>query len=140
MAGEHFSTIADRDFRQFDKALELRDGKAAAISATTSETAIAVPLRKSMDFKVVVYHSDITAVVAGTAEWVLNVEVASTQGGTYTSLGTITLTATGQTRERVFGRSHVKFVNATQEWVRITATKVGTPGNLTYGAFITCAE
>lgn len=135
-----FSTIADRRRRgTFDKELELRDQSAAAISATTSETGIQFYPRKHEAFKVVIVSSAYTSYSAGAAEWTITVEVSDVVGGTYTVVGTLSpaaLAGAAGEAEIVLGGGQVATVDADADFIRVTATKTGSPGNLSYGAFI----
>lgn len=135
-----YSTIADRRRRgTYDAALELRDTAAAAISATTNGTAIQFPARKYDDFKVCFNIAAYSSYAAGTAEWVLTVEVSATSGGSYTTIGTVGAAifagAAGET-EIVFGGDEVADKLSTAEWIRVTATKTGSPGSLSFGSWI----
>lgn len=135
-----FSTIADRRVRgTYDAALELRDYAAAALSATGSSTGVAFPSRKFESFKVCLSLAAYTGYAAGTAQWTITVEVAATVGGTYTVIGTLlpaTFAGAAAETEFVFGGDEVADRLATAEFIRVTATKVGAAGNLTFGAWI----
>lgn len=135
-----FSTIADRRRKgTYDVNLELRDYTAAAISATTSSTGVEFAVRKQDYFKVVIIADAYTGYVATSAEWTIEVEVSDVVGGTYTAIGTLVpATAAGAAieTELVFGGDQVADIDADAAFIRVTATKTGSPGNLTYGAFI----
>lgn len=136
-----FSTIADRRVRgTYDQALELRDYAATALSATGSSTGIAFASRKIEAFKVCFAIAAYNSYSAGSAEWTITVEVSATVGGSYTVIGTISPAlfagAAGET-EIVFGGDEVADKLSTAEFIRVTATKTGSPGTLTYGAWIT---
>lgn len=135
---DHYSTIADRRrLAPIDSALQLRDRAAAAISATTSETGLAFDATKIEAYKILINHSDISAVVATTAEWQIAVQASTTLGGTYSTVGgAISLGATASIRVVSLTGKEVNDVVPGAKFLRVTATKVGTPGNLTYGAWI----
>lgn len=133
-----FSTIGDRrKGGVVDGALQLRSDKVVAISATASEPAVQFPILKHTDCRVMISHAAITAVVPGTAEWRISIETSDTSGGTFTPVETISLGATGAIRSLLLDSGNLAIATPTAQWVRITATKVGTPGNLSYGAWIT---
>lgn len=135
-----FSTIADRRRRgPFDKELELRDQSATAITATTSGTGIQFYPRKHEAFKVVLAVGAYTGYSAGTAEWTITVEVSNLVGGTYTVVGTLapaTLAGAAGETEIVLGGGQIASLDADADFIRVTATKTGSPGALSYGAFI----
>lgn len=135
-----FSTIADRRVRgTYDAALELRDYAAAALSATGSSTGVAFASRKIESFKVCLSLAAYTGYVATSAEWTITVEVAATVGGSYTVIGTLlpaTFAGAAAETEFVFGGDEVADRLATAEFIRVTATKTGAAGNLTFGAWI----
>ncbi|BBD69541.1 hypothetical protein NIES4072_31260 [Nostoc commune NIES-4072] len=137
------STIANRRAILLDGSLILRDFTTAlAIAATTAETAItSVNPAELRYYKAVVDVAAHTGYVASTAQWVITIE-ASADNVTFVPVGTVTPTG-------VAGRFQVPLSG---EWVeknlpnasypniiytRAKATKLGTPGNLNYGAFLT---
>lgn len=135
-----FSTIADRRRRgTYDAELELRDYTAAAVSATTAETGIKFYPRKHEAFKVVIVADAYTSYSAGTAEWTITVEVSNALGSGYAAVATLDpATAAGAAIETeiVLGGDQVADFDADADYIRVNATKTGSPGNLTYGAFI----
>lgn len=134
---EHFSTIADRrKSGTLDVLLLLRDPAATALSVTTSSTAIQFDSRKVDRFRVVLTHPSISSVAAGTAEWAVAVEVGATLGGSFTPLQTQTLTGNASEYEFGFTGAEVEDKLATAAWMRVTATKTGSPGTLSFGAWI----
>lgn len=138
---EHFSTIRDSRAYHVDSLLELRSISAAAISATTSSTGIEVGsvLRKFDLAKLVVNWAAYSSYTATTAAWTVHVGISNLVGGTYTTVSqTVELvgSAAGQIEIPISGLLNT-YLDADSVFVRVTATKVGTPGNLTYGAFIT---
>lgn len=133
-----FSTIADRRRRgTYDVNLELRDIADGAESATASETGIPFDCRKINEFKVCYVINAHTGYDAGTAEWNLTVEVSDVVGGSYTQVGpTISPVGAAVEGEIVISGAMVAAADADADWIRITATKTGSPGNITYGAWI----
>jgi hypothetical protein len=132
-----FSTIADRQGSSYDALTVIRPITSAAISATTSETGIAIPVASFEDIYAVLQVRAISAFVAGTATWSFAVEVSTTLGGTYTPVGSITLTS-GAANDYLIPLSGytVQKLVPNAGFVRVTATKTGTPGNLTYSAYL----
>lgn len=130
------STITNRRAIHFDKATELRDYAAAAISASTTETAIALPATKLMSYKAVVDVAAHTGYVATTAQWDITVEAALTSGGTYKTIGTFTALGTANRFDVPLSGEWVDDIVADAAYIRVKAVKTGSPGNLTYGAFL----
>ena len=131
------STIANRRAIEFDKSLELRDYAAVAISASTTEAAIALSATKLMAYKCVVDVAAYTGYVAATAQWDITVEAALTSGGTYKTVGTFTALGTQSRFDVPLSGEWVDDIVAGAEYIRVKATKIGSPGNLSYGAFLT---
>ncbi|MBN3875253.1 hypothetical protein [Nostoc sp. JL23] len=130
------STIANRRAIQFDKATELRDYAAAAISASTTETALFYAVTKLMDYKAVVDVAAHTGFVATTAQWDITVEAGATSGGTYKTVGTFTSTGVANRFDVPLSGEWVDDIVADAAYIRVKAVKTGSPGNLTYGAFL----
>ncbi|WP_445634592.1 hypothetical protein NSTC745_06414 [Nostoc sp. DSM 114161] len=130
------STIANRRAIQFDKALELRDYAAAAISASTTETAIAFPATKLKAYKCVVDVAAYTGYVASSAQWDITVEASTTSGGTYKTVGTFTALGAQNRFDVPLSGEWVDDIVADAAYIRVKAVKTGSPGNLTYGAFL----
>jgi hypothetical protein len=135
-----FSTIGDRRrLGTYDSNLELRAYSASAVSSTTSETGIAFAVRKQDTFRVVINAAAYTSYSAGAAEWTITVEVSDVVGGTYTAVATLDpATAAGAAIQIPIDISggEVAAIDADAAFIRVTATKTGSPGNLTYGAYI----
>ncbi|MFK0735597.1 MAG: hypothetical protein ACFKPT_02555 [Gloeotrichia echinulata GP01] len=131
------STIANRRAIWFDKATELRDYSAAAISASTTESAIAIPATKLENYKAVVDVAAHTGYTATTAQWDITIEAALTSGGTYKPVGTFTATGVAIRFDVPLSGEWVDDIVADAAYIRVKAVKTGSPGNLTYGAFLT---
>lgn len=134
------STIAQRRTVGFDKNLMLRDYNAAAVSATTFETAIALDLISYEDWVVVVDIAAHTGYVASTSLWTITIQVAVDSGFSVTSTVISYLYTNGNQAHfdvplaGLFASEQLG--GAMPQYIRIVATKNGTPGNLTYGAYI----
>lgn len=135
-----FSTIADRRRRgTYDKALELRDYGATAITATTSGTGIKFYPRKHEAFKVVIVADAYSDYDAGVDEWTISVEVSNALGSGYTAVATLdpaVAAGTAIETEIVLGGAQIAEIDADADYIRVTATETGAPGALTYGAYI----
>lgn len=132
------STIADRVERIFDKDLMLRDYAAAALSATGSSTAINFEVRKQKLYKVTLNIAAYTGTfAAGTLQWRISVEVSDLVGGTFTEVGGFVPTGVATQVDIPLSRVLINTLDDDADWIRVTATKTGAPGNLTYGAFLT---
>ena len=124
----------------FDVLLSLREYSAAALSATGSATGLAYAVRDEDVFKVVVNHGAITGTINGSNNWVITVEVSDVVGGTYTQVATTgQLGAAAAEIELAISGQNVAQLDSDAAFIRVTATKTGTVGNLTYGAFVTPA-
>lgn len=140
-------------YRVFDKAAELRDRAAAAITANTTQAGVEFPAREQFGYKMVVDYSS-TLGTGTSASWSVALEVATAaaSGTTATQIGIVTIpapaassTGTG-TREVYVGGSEVAQKVGSRAtvpgplYVRAIATKTGTDAaTLSYGAFLTLA-
>ncbi|MBD1995161.1 hypothetical protein H6G00_00775 [Leptolyngbya sp. FACHB-541] len=129
------STIANRRSAQFDKELELRDYSKVALAASAPEAAIAFPATKQMTYRCIVNVGSHTGYVAGTAQWNIAVE-ASADNVSFKPVGSVATTGAIAGLEIALSGSSVESVVPNAAYIRVTATKVGAPGNLTYGAFL----
>lgn len=132
-----YSTIADRRNRgPVDSNLVLRAYTAAALSATGSSTGVEFNPKANMAFKVAFSIAAYSGYSAGTALWAITVEVSDAIGGTYTQVGkTVSPVGTALETEIILsGVEGAAIANAA--FIRVTATKTGSPGNLTYGAWL----
>lgn len=133
-----FSTIANRRGRgAYDEALELRDYAAAALSATGSGTGILFYPRAQESFKVALSVAAYTSYSDGSAEWTITVEVSDAIGGTYTQVGPSFIPVGDAIEYEIpLSGALVEDIDADADYIRVTATKTGSPGNLTYAAWI----
>ena len=132
-----YSTIADRQGTHYDEKLVIRPISSAPIAATTSETAIAFPVTKAEDAYLVLQVQALTGAIDATNNWTFTAEVSATLGGTYSPVGSLTL-AKNKADDYLIplnGYTIGKVVpNAA--FIRVTATKAGTAGALTYAAYV----
>lgn len=129
------STLGNRRSDTFDANLELRSYSAAAISATTAGTAIDLMGAAMNEFKCAIIMGAYTSYAAGTAEWTFSVEVATTTSFVEIAQFTPKSGAAQQIDIPLAGYL-VDDAVPTAAKIRVVATKTGTPGNLTYGAFL----
>jgi hypothetical protein len=102
-------------------------------AATTSEPGVAFPVRFLDVGRLVIHYSQIAGTVNAINNWIIAVEVSDTIGGTYTEIArSSALPARGQNVELVINGARAQTAN----FIRVTAIKLGTPGDLTYGAYI----
>lgn len=132
-----YSTIADRQGTHYDAKLVIRPISSAPIAATTSEAAIAFPVTKAEDAYLVLQVQALTGAIDATNNWTFTAEVSATLGGTYSPVGSLTL-AKNKADDYLIplnGYTIGKVVpNAA--FIRVTATKAGTAGALTYAAYV----
>jgi len=122
----------------FDKELELRDYAAAAISATTSGTAIELPeLTKQNEFSVLVNAAAYTGTfAAGTLQWGIAIEVSDQPSSGFVEVASVVPAGVAIEYKIPLSGDWVQQKKPGAKYARVTATKTGSPGNLTYGAFI----
>lgn len=130
------STIATRYGKLFDKELELYSYATAAVSATTNSTVKALEVRKLDDYEVIIDVAAHSGYSAGTAEWPITVSVSDTSGGTYTTIASFTPAGTAARRVIALSGAMVESIKSDAAYIKITATKTGSPGNLTFGAYL----
>lgn len=131
--------VRSQKARQFDADLELRKIEDAAVSATTATPAIAFAADKEDLYKVVVNMPvAYTGYVADTAQWQIEVQAAVVEGGPFTTVASIDLKDIADTREIALSGYEIGrlFDWEDVEYVRLNAVKVGTPGDLSFGAYI----
>ncbi len=134
---EHFSTLEPQTRTNFDAATVLRDISAAPITTAQSEAAISpFRLSKKQYYKCVITYQEITPYNAGADEWVISVEVSDTDTGTFPTVGSITLGESGTSEIMLSGLASAQ-IQPDAQWIRVTATPTGSPGALTYSAFLT---
>lgn len=133
------STIARRDVGVFDKATELRNQSSAALSATTSETAVFIPsARLSLSIRCEIRALNYTGTfAAGSLQWAIAVEVSDQAGTGFVPIVTKVPNGTVQVFTFDIRGIEVEQLKTNGAYFRTTATKTGAPGNLTYGAFLT---
>ncbi|SRR5579883_1349792 len=130
------STLPNRRATQFDLNLQLRDQAATAVSATTAETAIAFPANKQLEFKAVINVTGYTGYVSPTAQWAVDVEFSADNVTFYQVGNSLVLTGVLSQLEIALSGGAVEAVIPNASYVRVKATKTGTPGDLSYGAFL----
>lgn len=130
------STIGDRRTSMFDKATELRNYSAAAVAANASETGIALPASKYGSIRAVVNAAAYTSYVATTAQWTIEIQAATTLNGTYTTVGSVVLTGVQQEFDLPLSGEYIEQRVPGAKFIRANAVKTGTPGALTYGAYL----
>lgn len=132
------STLTPRRSLEFDKLLEIRAYSAAALSATGSATGVAFRANAYDDLIVELDVAAHTGYSAGTAQWSIQVEVSATLGSGYVSVGNAVVPDGTAKRYQIgiTGQQAFQAVGSEPLYIRVTATKTGSPGNLTYGAFV----
>lgn len=132
-----FSTIANRQASHYDALAVVRQISAAAIAATTSEPAILFPITKHENFAMVLEVQAFTGTVGPANNWAFAVEASTAVNGTFVNVGSITLGSGAANHYIVALSGHgIDQVVPNSSYVRVTATKTGTVGNLIYAAFL----
>ena len=119
-----------------DELAKLRDIEAAALAATTSETGVELALTTDGACKCLIQYQGYSGYTAGSAEWEISLEVSDLVGGTYVSVGSVALDAGPGNREIAFTGKQVEDLLPDAAFARVTATKVGAAGDLTYAAYV----
>jgi hypothetical protein len=124
-----------------DTQTQLRDYTAAALSATTSETGIALNSTNFEAFKVALSIAAFTGYSVGTVDWAITVQVSTALASGYVTVATVapTLGLASET-EVVLGGDQINDFVASATYIRCTATKSGAAGNLSYGAWLVPLE
>lgn len=130
------STIADRRYKLYDNALELRAYTASALSATGSSTGVAFDVSTFPSFEVIVNVAAHTGYSAGSAFWTITVEVSDTLGSGYVTVGSYTPDGTAKEARIAVDCLYGELLKSNAAYIRVTATKTSTAGNLTYGAYL----
>lgn len=125
---------------QIDALTTLRDYATAAASATTNGTPIEYPFTAEESFKVIINQAAYSSYTATSAEWTLSLQVSNAVGGTYVTVATILpALAAGAAlngQEQFLSGEQINKAVAGARFLRIVATKTGSPGNLTFGAYL----
>lgn len=131
------TTLARRDNSVFDKATELRNYSAAAVTGDTNGTGIEYYSLLEISFRVIVKWAAIGGTVDGSNFWTINVQVSDTLGGTYVTIGSHVLPAAAGEVPLSFTGKYVESKLSNAKFIRVQADETGTTaGDLTYGAFI----
>ena len=135
------STIANRRFQSFDKLTELRDNTLPAVAADQFELGVPLVAFAFDEFKCVVENDVYTGYAAGTVQWTATIEAATAMGGTYKAVGTAVMDGSKSSiAEIALSGQSIEQVVPGAKFVRIRATKLGSAGALTYGAFLSPVE
>ena len=145
MADTALGARMNRSHRTFDKLLELRNGATAQITATAAETGIAFQCRKELEY---VCELDISVIdrTTGDETYVFTVGVCATVGGTYVTIGTLAIPASGAGTDKTgvyilpLSGTTAEAVLPAAEFINITATLGGTTPILKYSAVLAKAS
>jgi hypothetical protein len=131
------STLPNRHGFHFDKLNELRDYKLAPVSANGFEPGIAFVAAAIDVFKVIASSDLQTGYAAGTAQWTVTVEAATTLTGTYRPIASAVIDGSKPSAtEMACSGKQIEQVVPGAKYLRISHSKIGGVGPLTYGAFI----
>lgn len=130
--------MAIRNSPIVDKELILREHDEAPLSTTASTVPFNFDATNHRFFKVILPSSGYSGYVDSTAQWELDIEVSDSEGGTYLSVLSSVISAETGNYEYAFSGNQINQILTDASWIRVTATKVGTPGDLSFGAFLSC--
>jgi hypothetical protein len=133
------STIAQRKFKALDSLLELAAYSGNTVSATASGVAIPLLAGRLLDFKAIYNVAAHTGYTAGSAYWSLGVQFADDAAFTTNAitLGSVIPSGVAASLELGLTGQQVNAISSGTGFARFFATKVGAPGNLQFGAFLT---
>jgi hypothetical protein len=134
------STIAQRQFKALDSLLELALYSANTVAATGfGATVVFLPAVKLLGFKAIFNVAAYTGYVAGTAQWALSLQFADDAAFTVNPITVGSVIAVGVATSLELGLTgrQLEAISLNTSYVRFVATKVGAPGNLQFGAFLT---
>ena len=138
--GTFLSTLPRSTNRGLIDALTtLRNYSAAAISATTVGVPIEYAFTAEESVKVIMNFAAYSGYVASSAEWVITTEISATLAGTYRVVDTIAafIGAGAALQHEIFlGGRQMENLVANARFMRVTATRVGAPGNLVFGSYL----
>ncbi len=106
-----------------------------SITATTAGNAVEFPAIAQGTYKAVVSYDAITGYVAGTAFWTLNLQVATTNAGPWTTVASAPLEAQGLTEAVTSGRE-VQQSAPDAAFVRAELALTGGAGALNHEVFL----
>jgi hypothetical protein len=129
------STIAKRNSLLFDKYLELRNHQLAAIAAATTENPVAFIAGTQEKYTCAVFCQAYTGYTLDINEWQVIVEISTSLAGTYRQIGVAKLPPSSEVQIPLSGM-HAESVLAGASFIRARTVRVGAPGALTYGAYI----
>lgn len=120
-----------------DAEFVFREFTAAAISATTSTNPIKFKPDKNSRYKIVVQTAAQSG-IDGSNYWDVTVQAdTSSAFGSPVTLATYRVPAVAQTHELPLTKEVGELLDPGATHLRVTATKTGTAGNLSFGAFLT---
>lgn len=129
--------VTNRNSATFDKLLELRDLASAPLSSGESTTPIKFAATEQTLYRLIIESAGYTGFVNPTAVWQIALEVSDAEGGTYVPVGSVTtIPESSQTIEVGLSGKLINSLVADASWVRLSFVKVGTPGDLTLGAYL----
>lgn len=133
--------MANRRAVLFDKKLELRDGSNPEITADFTENPVEFPATKQDFFKAVAFTPGYAGYAVGTVQWEVVVEVSDQLAGTYIEVGRAVLKSDTQQADEVqipLEGSYIENILPTANYVRVRTEATGSPGALSYGAYLSC--
>lgn len=130
--------MGNRVSQIYDTALVLR-ASGTPITATTSETGIAFPVRHIGAYKAVIQYSGMDFTTTDET-YVFSIQVSDLVGGTYTSIATMpnigSATSSGRLDIPLNGKI-AEELDADSAFIRVTATLGGTTPSIDYDCFLT---
>jgi len=128
-------SITNRNSATFDKLLEIRDMSEAPLSATATTTPIEFAATEQTLYRLMLTSAGYTGFVLPTATWEVALEVSDAEGGAYIPFPSTIIPESAQKVEIGLSGKQINALVPNANWVRLSFTKTGTPGNLTIGAF-----
>ena len=129
--------MTNRRFDIYDTALVLRAHDAAALSATTAGAGVDVGAESSKNLAVVIDVAAYTGYTATSAEWTIAVESRDSADANQVVLQSFVTNGTKQQFRVPLDAPFVLQRHPASARIGVRATKTGSPGNLSYGAYVT---
>jgi hypothetical protein len=130
------STIGDRRKQTLDKLLELRAYTATPLTATTSTAGLELDLTTQMAYEVIAGVGAYDDYDAGVDQWSLSVSVSADNSAWVVFSNVAVLTGEAKEHRFALTGAAVNDVVPGAKYIRVNAIKTGSPGALTYGAYI----
>jgi hypothetical protein len=134
------STIANRSEKTFDKLLEIYNGDTAPVNATANGPAVAFDAYTAPDAAHAFYTPGYSGYVAATNFWSVTLSASTTSTGTFTAVhAAIPLNGAATCNRVAISGDTISAIVPGAKFLRLAISKVGSPGDLKIGSYLTPA-